>query len=97
MTDRSRTVFRFAEWTLGPGRDEDGHAYLPVREVLCETCALHSEPGHGQDQTDKWALRHAGMTGHRSYLEITKAALAARPAPTNPLYDAERDEEQQRP
>ncbi len=90
MTDQSPTVFRFSEWTLGPERDENGQASGTVREVLCEVCALYSEPALGQEQTDKWALRHAGMTGHRTYLETTSVLLTAHPAPTNPLYDETR-------
>jgi hypothetical protein len=90
VTVRPHTVIRYAEWTLGPERDEHGRTHIPVREVQCEICDQRSGPRHGQEHTDTWALRHAGMTGHRSYLEITTAALTAHPAPTNPLYDADR-------
>jgi hypothetical protein len=85
----SRAVYRFAEWTIGPERDEEGHLRAPVREVQCVTCEEMSEPSREPDRTDRWALRHAGLTGHRSYREITTAHLTVHPAPTNPLYEQE--------
>jgi hypothetical protein len=33
------------------------------------------------------AVFHAGLSGHRSYVEITTALLTVRPSPANPMYD----------
>lgn len=90
MSDPQRAVLRHAEWIIGPERDSGGHIRIPVRETKCETCGHSSGTHHGQEQNDRWALQHAGKTGHRSYLEITTASLAVSPAPTNPLYEQER-------
>lgn len=84
-----KRVFAFAEWTIGPERDEEGHMTAPLREVQCRDCQKISESSPEQGETDLWALRHAGLTGHRGYREITTANLAVRPAPTNPLYEQE--------
>lgn len=82
-------VFTFAEWTIGPERDDEGHVVGTVREVRCRACAETSEPGAEPGVTDRWAMRHAGLTGHRAYQEITTARLVVHPAPTNPLYEQE--------
>jgi hypothetical protein len=78
---------RYTEWTLAPERDRNGRPFIPVREVQCQVCGQRSGSQVGQQTTDTWAMRHAGPTRHRGYLEVTTAALTARPAPTNPLYD----------
>lgn len=84
-----KRVFAFAEWTIGPERDDEGHVMAVMREVQCRTCEEMSESSTEWSVMDGWALRHAGLTGHRSYQEITTAALAVHPAPTNPLYEME--------
>ncbi|GHH83083.1 hypothetical protein GCM10018793_44290 [Streptomyces sulfonofaciens] len=84
-------VLRYAEWTIGPERDKDGHLVVPTRLVQCTTCPEASPPGAQQSDTDMWAMKHADRTNHRSFQEITTAPLTAHPAPTNPLAEAERD------
>jgi hypothetical protein len=85
----SRVVLRFADWTIGPERDEDGHARTRKHAVRCRTCEEMSKPGQDQSQSDRWAMRHAAVTGHRDYGEIITVFLPVRLAPTNPLYEQE--------
>lgn len=86
----SRRIFGFAEWLIGPTRDSEGRARAPQREVVCATCEDASRPSTDQTVTDRWAMQHAGLTGHREYLELTTTHLTAAPAPTNPLYEQDR-------
>ena len=92
MTGPRRAAFRYAEWTLGPERDDNGRTLLPVREVQCQKCGQRSGAHAGQQYTDKWAMEHAGLTHHRTYLEITTATLTAHLAPTNPLHQTEQEQ-----
>ena len=87
MTDGPGTALQNGEWTIGPERDGSGRTRVPVRQVQCEKCAQRSAPCPGQELTDTWALRHAEITGHRTYIETTTALLTARPAPANPRYE----------
>lgn len=80
-----------AEWTIGPERDQDGHEYQPVLEVQCRQCTEESPFSTEQGNTDQWAMEHAGLTGHRSFRENTTRHLSVQPAPTNPLYEQERE------
>lgn len=82
-------VFAFADWTIGPERDDEGHVQPLVREVQCQDCEETSEPDTALTKTDLWAMRHTGLTGHRSFREVTTARLTVQPAPTNPLYEQE--------
>lgn len=83
-----RSVIRRAEWTIGP-EQRDGAVVAPLREIGCMDCKDSSGTSSRQADTDWWGLRHAGLTGHRRYSEITVALLEAAPAPTNPLREKE--------
>jgi hypothetical protein len=89
MTGPDTRVPRLADWAVGPDRDDNGHAPAPVHEVQCKECDELSDPSPEQGTTDRWALKHAGLTGHRTYREITTAPLVVFPAPTNPLIEQE--------
>ncbi|WP_327375666.1 hypothetical protein OG393_17950 [Streptomyces sp. NBC_01216] len=80
------TVYRFADWTIG--RDRAPGVSAPIREMECTTCLERSEPGTSQLQPDRWALAHAGTTGHTGFREIVTVFLRVTPAPGNPLHRA---------
>lgn len=84
-----QVTYAYADWMIGPERDGEGVARPPLREVECRTCSEQSEASSQQGDTDKWAMEHTGLTGHRTYREVTTAFLVTTPAPTNPLYNEE--------
>ncbi|MHC0433290.1 DUF7848 domain-containing protein [Streptomyces sp. O3] len=79
----TNTVYRFADWTIG--RDYTPGASPPIREIECTTCLQRSDPSVSQLPPDRWALTHAGATGHTGFREIVTAFLRVTPAPGNPL------------
>ncbi|MFE7804032.1 hypothetical protein ACFU51_05060 [Streptomyces sp. NPDC057430] len=78
-------VLRHATWTIGADREAPEP---PARFVTCKGCEARSEPSTAQADTDAWALKHAGQTGHRTYREFAAAHLRAYPAPGNPHAQA---------
>jgi hypothetical protein len=89
MTGLGTRVLQFAEWMIGTERDEHGHAVSAVHEVQCTACEEMSDPSIEQGLTDRWALRHAELTGHYGFRETITGPLVVSPAPTNPLFEQE--------
>ena len=71
----TRSVIRHVDWTIGP----DENAPAPQRRTKCIACGQASPEDRGQLGPDRWALRHAADTGHRTFEEIVTAQLLARP------------------
>lgn len=84
----TRSVIKPADWIIGPERDGEGSLVAPMRSIQCGGCPERSEPSARQADADRWAMRHAGATGHRDFVELTTARLRVSPAPTNPLSEA---------
>ncbi|MBO0918845.1 DUF7848 domain-containing protein [Streptomyces laculatispora] len=72
----SPRVMRFVEWTIGAPR---GEAPKPVILVRClePGCDQESEASRSHMDADRWALQHAGRTGHTEYDEIARCRLVA--------------------
>lgn len=76
-----RSVVRFSEWTIGAPRGEAPKPVILVR-CLADGCAAESEPSASHMNPDRWALTHAGRTGHTRYEEVARCRLVATPKET---------------
>ncbi|MEV0847023.1 hypothetical protein AB0J21_14295 [Streptomyces sp. NPDC049954] len=74
----ARRLIRRIAWTIAAAVDEMGEPAAPTRQTGCRDCPEHSGPV-SQPEGDEWALEHASTTGHRDFVEISTARLAARP------------------
>lgn len=59
----SRSVMRFADWTL----TTDPHGGPPIYATECTTCAEVSAASNDRADPEIWCLRHAGRTGHTGF------------------------------
>ncbi|WP_455755363.1 DUF7848 domain-containing protein [Streptomyces zaomyceticus] len=67
----TRRLFAFARWRLDP-------TGVPMTRITaCQTCPERSEPSPDLVVVGRWAMAHAGLTGHRGFDEITTASLRA--------------------
>ncbi|WP_282790967.1 hypothetical protein [Streptomyces sp. CC224B] len=71
----ARTSYRYIDWTLGADPAQPSH-----RRIECADCPAASGDSPGQLGPDRWALQHAGATGHRGYRETVISHLRATPA-----------------
>ncbi|MFD7428392.1 hypothetical protein ACFV6Z_15290 [Streptomyces sp. NPDC059818] len=74
----SRSTMRFVEWTIGAPRGEAPKTVIQVR-CLHPDCGQASDPSASHMDPDRWALQHAGRTGHTEYEEVARCRLVATP------------------
>lgn len=54
----TRSVIRFAMWTIAPDPSEG--ASPPLYELECTTCPERSAPSEAAADAQQWALEHSG-------------------------------------